>query len=339
MAVAAHNTLSLEWFYNTLSGRFNAKNLGEICKILGVRVTRDRKNRTIYLDQEQYISGVLDRFGITKEKHKPKAVPVADYEHLRPGTEKDEQINSNEYSQAIGSLMYAMILTRPDIAFALGRLSQFMKAPVKHHGHALKNLMRYLKSTSKQKLRFGPRISQDENFCVYTDADWASDKVDRKSISGGVGMFYGGPYSWASKKQSSVSTSSAESEYISQAMYTKQGQWTAQIFRDMLFPKYISSNQKTVQMFGDNQGALALVRNPHLHERSKHIDVCYHFIRDLAEKKRLRIDYIPTAEMVADGMTKPLSRIAYQRFKDQMGLFNESCYYPKAKTTCLEGGC
>src|ERR1700710_235211 len=98
---------------------------------------------------------------------------------------------------------------------------------------------------------------------IYTNADWASNKVDRKSVSGGVGMFYGGPISWASKKQKSVSTSSAESEYVSQAMFTKFGQWAAQVWKDLGVPHYINNNpERTVQMFGDNQGALALVKNP-----------------------------------------------------------------------------
>lgn len=133
-------------------------------------------------------------------------------------------------------------------------------------------------------------------------------------------MYYGGPISWSSKKQNSVATSSAEAEYISQAMYAKQGQWTAQILRDLGMPHVINANGTTVQMYGDNQGALALVKNPHLHERSKHIDICHHFVRDLAEKGRLVIDYIPTSEMIADGLTKPLQRLAFGRFKNQLGL-------------------
>ena len=137
-------------------------------------------------------------------------------------------------------------------------------------------------------------------------------------------MFYGGPYSWASKKQSSVSTSSAESEYISQAMYAKQGQWTAQIFRDISMPECINRNRTTVQMYGDNQGAIALTKNPHLNERSKHIDVSYHFIRDLVEKERLKITYVPTNEMITDGSTKPLGRVAFEKFKRQMGVVSES---------------
>ena len=195
--------------------------------------------------------------------------------------------------------MFAMILTRPDIAFTLGKLSQYMSDPAEHHGHALKGLMRYLKSTVKQKLRYGPGGAH-EHFVVYSDADWAGDKSDRKSVSGSVGMFYG-VISWSSKKQRSVATSSCESEYMALSTCAKQGQWIAQILRDLKLPKYIGENTDTVRMLGDNQGALALMKNPHLHEHSKHIDICYHYIRDLAEKGKVDVEYIPTAEMIADG--------------------------------------
>ena len=215
--------------------------------------------------------------------------------------------------------MYAMIFTRPDIAFVLGKLSQYMSDPAEHHGHALKALMRYLKSTITQRIRYRPGGAYN-HFVVYSDADWASDKSDRKSVSGNVAMFYGGPVSWGSKKQRSVATSSCESEYVASSMCAKQGQWIAQIFRDLGLPKYIGKNPNTVHMLGDNQGALALVKNPHLHERSKHIDICYHFIRDLAEKGKLDIAYVPTADMAADGMTKPLGKVAFERFKWQLGV-------------------
>jgi hypothetical protein len=316
---AAKKQGDLDWFYAKMSERFNTKNLGEISKILGARVTRDRKNRTLEIDQEQYLKSVLDKFGITKETSKPKKVPAIGYEHLRPATSDDERINVTEYQQAIGSLMYAMVFTRPDIAFILGKLSQFMSDPAKHHGYALKTLLRYLKSTIKIRIRYGPGGAH-KHFVLYSDADWANDKADRKSISGSVAMFYGGPISWSSKKQRSVATSSCESEYIALSTCVKQGQWIAQIFRDLNLPKYIGKDPRLVQMLGDNQGAIALTENAHLNDRSKHIDICYHFIRDLAEKEHLRVDYIPTADMVADGMTKPLARVAFEKFKAQLGL-------------------
>ncbi|KAF7567667.1 hypothetical protein PtrM4_142580 [Pyrenophora tritici-repentis] len=284
---AAKEQSQTEWFWKKLSGRFNAKNLGEVHKVLRVRVTRDRKHRTIFLDQEQYLCAVLEKFGMSSKKHKDKKIPSADYTSFRPATDNDTRIDTTEYQQGIGSLMFAMVLTRPDIAFTLGKLSQHMSDPAEHHGYALKNLLR--------------------------------DVVDRKSVSGSTAMFYGGPISWSSKKQRSVATSSCESEYIALSTCCKQGQWIAQVFRDLGFPKYIGKDTNKVQMLGDNQGAIALTKNPHLHERSKHIDVCYHYVRDLAEQGKLDVAYVPTAEMVADGMTKPLQRVAFERFKNQLG--------------------
>ncbi len=215
--------------------------------------------------------------------------------------------------------MFAMVLTRPDIAFVLGKLAQYMSDPSEHHGHALKSLMRYLNSTASQKLRYGPGGAH-KHFVMYSDANWASDKSTRKSVSGSVAIFYGSPISWSSKRQRSVATSSCESEYMALSACVKQGQWIAQVFRDLGYAKFIGKNPSCVQMLGDNQGALALVQNPHLHEWSKHIDICYHFTHDLAEKGRLDVSFIPTIEMAADGMTKPLGRVAFERFKSMLGL-------------------
>jgi hypothetical protein len=106
-----------------LSGKFNAKPLGEISKILSYRVIRNRKSRNIYLDQEQYLEIVLDRFGITKKSHKQRVIPVPDYESLCPVSDTDTRISITEYQQVIGCLMFAIILSRPDIMFVLGKLA------------------------------------------------------------------------------------------------------------------------------------------------------------------------------------------------------------------------
>ena len=118
--------------------------------------------------------------------------------------------------------MYIIIFIRPDIAFILRKLSQFISDPAKHHGHVLKSLFRYLKSTIKIRIRY--RLGGVyKHFIVYSNTDWASDKIDRKSILGSVTMFYSGPITWSSKKQRSIVTSSCESEYIALASCTKQG--------------------------------------------------------------------------------------------------------------------
>ncbi|KAI1001987.1 hypothetical protein K3495_g6216 [Podosphaera aphanis] len=206
------------------------------------------------------------------EKHRKVTTPVVDYNSLRSAPNKDIRIDVKEYQKAIGSLMLAIMLTRPDIAFAMGKLSQFMSDPAEHHGQALKHLMRYLRSIVHQKIRDGPG-GVDTRFLQYTDADWASDVTDRKSVSGSVAMFYGGPICWSRKKQRSVATSSGKSEYIAMASSRKLGPWVAQIFRDLKLTKDIRECSNMVQMKGDNQGAIALAKNPHLHEHSKRNDL------------------------------------------------------------------
>jgi len=315
---AAQTKANITWFGSILSKRFRTKDLGEIKKVLGIRVTRNRKERTLYIDQEQYLETVLNRFGFPQEKHRAKSVPATGYDKLGPALPTDKRIEATPYQQGIGSIMYAMVHTRPDIAFVLGKMAQALSDPAEHHGQALKEMSRYLRSTISQKIRYGPGPQRD--LAVYSDADWAGQKSDRKSTSGGVAMLYGGPISWGSKVQRSVATSSTESEYIAMSSIVKQSQWIAQVLRDMGYSRYIGPNPLTVDIRGDNQGALALVKNPHLHERSKHIDICYHHIRDLEERKRIAVTYIPTSEMVADGFTKPLGKTLFERFKSQLGL-------------------
>jgi hypothetical protein len=309
-----------DWVHSKLSQRFTTKNLGQATKLLGIRITRNRKTREIFLDQEQYLLGVLRKFGMEAVKYRRRGTPMRDYENLMPTQLKEERHDANEYQQVIGSLMYAMVHTRPDIAFALGKLSQHMQDPSERHWTYLKALMRYVRSSLCLRLRFGRGRNPD--LAVYTDADWAGQKSDRKSTSGGVAMLYGGPVCWLSKVQRSVATSSTESEYIAQSTNAKTTQWLAQILRDIGCLELIGEDGKTVQMLADNQGAIALAKNPHLHERSRHIDICHHYIRDLVQRGRVKIKYIPTAEMVADGFTKPLERTAFEKFKDQLGMLS-----------------
>ncbi|KHJ33283.1 putative effector [Erysiphe necator] len=171
-----------------MSKCFNT-NLGEMKMFLGMRITRDRKNQTLWLDQQQYFERVLTKFGIPNAKHRPVSISLDGYVNLTPASEDEERIDPTEYSMIVGSLMFALIYTRPDIAFAPGRLSQYMKSPTKKHGYALKKLMRYLRYTVDYRLRFSSK--ETVTLVAYSDTDWATDKADRKSISGGLGMLCG----------------------------------------------------------------------------------------------------------------------------------------------------
>jgi hypothetical protein len=347
IAAAAKDNADLVWFFDNFRQRFNTKDLGEISKILGMRITRNRRTRELFIDQEEYLEKILPRLGLPVESSstvKPRPTPVSGkYEKLEPARENEERADKTQYQKAIGSIMYAMVYSRPDIAFHIGQLSQQLRDPAKKHESAVKEIGRYLRFTIKQKIRFGPsgnklgptkeaclKIYDPDMLALYSDADWANMK-DRKSISGHVAMLFNGPVAYGSKKQRAVSTSSCESEYIGMSTCCKQGQWIAQVLRDMGFPEYVGTDPRTVEMRADNQGAIALVKNAHLHERSKHIDISYHHIRDLEERKKIKITYVPTTDMVADGFTKPLERVAFEKFKSMLGLVDDSAKYWKQR--------
>ena len=214
--------------------------------------------------------------------------------------------------------MYAAINTRPDIAFAVGKLSQYVVDPARHHEQAMKYLMRYLRSTIKHRLTY--KASGSNQIIGYADGDYAKDRQDRKSTMGTIFLLGGGPISWSSRKQRSVSTSITEAEYMAVSSGAKQALWLSQLLRDMGFPECVGSSPWTMQLFGDNTGSLDLVKNPCLHERSKHIDVAHHFVRDLQRRGRLQVTYIPSEDMIADGLTKPLPTRDFEAFVKQMGM-------------------
>src|SRR5258708_21017846 len=183
---ATTDKASADWVYSELSKRFTIKNLGPVTKLLGIRITRDRRTRELWLDQEQYLVQVLKKFGMATAKYKKTGTPMRPSENLRPRQSYEERHAANEYQQAFGTLMHAMLHTRPDLAFALGKLSQYMQDPSELHWTYLKALLRYVRSSIDLRLRYGPRIDSTESthdrtkpkLTVYTDADWAGQKSD-----------------------------------------------------------------------------------------------------------------------------------------------------------------
>ena len=300
-------------------------------KVLGIRVTRDRKNRILRMDQTHYLKDVMERTHMSADKHRPTEIPMNGYDSLRPAGKDDKRIDQREYQQIVRSLMYAAIHTRPDIAFALGRLSQYLSDPAAHHGHALKTLLRYVRSTIDIGILYGAGGNHGQGLIGYSDSDYAADRLERKSILGYVYMLGGGPISWMSRKQKSVATSTTEAEYMALSTCAKEGLWLVQLMKDIGFEKYFSHNvnirenlkhqaDSPMRLKGDNQAAIQLAKDAHIHDRSKHIDVAYHHIRDLHKRNRIQVEYIPSGEMIADGLTKPLNKPIFNLFIGQLGL-------------------
>ena len=215
------------------------------------------------------------------------------------------------YHEAVGSLMYASLGTRLDIAFAVQTVSRFSTNPGVAHWEAVKRIFRYLKGTHELWLSYGEREVDLEG---YADAD-ESMMEDRKAISGYVFIINGGAISWSAKRQEIVSLSTTESEYIAATYAAKEALW----LRSLIFQVFGKTLPPTT-LFSDNQSAIALTKEHQYHARTKHIDIRFHFIRYIIEEGKIHLIYCPTEDMVANIFTKALPSPKVKHFASALGL-------------------
>ncbi|KAG9449468.1 hypothetical protein H6P81_009433 [Aristolochia fimbriata] len=215
------------------------------------------------------------------------------------------------YSSAVGSLMYAMVCTRPDIAFVVGVVSRFLANLSKEHWAAVKWILRYLKKTSRLCLCFGGSKPILEGF---TNADWAGDLDGRKSTSGYLFTFAGGAISWQSKLQKCIALSTTEAEYIAATEASKEMLWLKRLMGEIGF------KQKMYAIYCDSQSALGLSKNATFHSRTKHIDLRYHWIRDVLENDLLSLEKIHTNKNPSDMMTKVVTKEKHELCTDLAGM-------------------
>ncbi|CAA0827117.1 cysteine-rich RLK (RECEPTOR-like protein kinase) 8 [Striga hermonthica] len=209
--------------------------------------------------------------------------------------EEKEAMVDVPYSSAVGSLMYAMVCTRPDIAHAVGIVSRYLFNPGKDHWEAVKWILKYLKGSANKSLSFGKGNPFLEG---YTDADMAGDLDSRKSISGFVFTLAGGAVSWQSKLQKFVALSTTEAEYIAMTEADKEMLWLKR------FLQQLGMKQEWYDIHCGSQSALDLSKNAMYHSRTKHIDVRYHWLRQAVEEQQFKLEKIHTDENLADMMTK-----------------------------------
>lgn len=206
------------------------------------------------------------------------------------------------FRSLIGALHY-LTFTRPDIAFSVSKLSQFLHRSTLVHLVAAKRILRYLLGSLSAGILF-KRSSAD--FCklhAFSDSDWAGDSVDRRSTSGFVLFLGPNPISWSAKKQKTVSRSSTEAEYRAMAATAAELFWVRQLLRDLRI--YVS---QPPSLCCDNSSALQLAKNPVFHGRTKHVEIDFHFVREKVVTKDILLHYVPTQHQLADLFTKPLPR-------------------------------
>ncbi|THH04747.1 hypothetical protein EW146_g10096 [Bondarzewia mesenterica] len=289
MVLASTSLADLEEVKNLFKKSFNITDLGDINWILGIHVERDRTKRSISLSQERYVEEVLSRFG-QQDAH-PMVTPMLANQRL-VRTEKPE-VDIRTYQRILGSVMWAMLGTRPDLAFTIGSLSQFSSAPTEEALHALMRMLRYLCRTSDTRLVY--RGTQKEELTGFVDADWAGNVNDRRSISGFVFKVADGAISWSSKKQGSTALSSTKAEYVAGTHAAKELVWLWALFAEISLPC-----KGPTTLFMDNQSAMAIAENPVYHARTKHIGARHHFLRERVEDGELELKYLPTGDQMAD---------------------------------------
>ena len=305
MLIVGQDAERISTLKKDLSKSFDMKDLGPAKQILGMEIARDRKAGKLWLSQEKYIERVLERFNM---KHaKPVSTPLASHFKLSkrvcPTTEKEKaSMSSIPYSSAVGSLMYAMVCTRPDIAHSVGLVSRYLSNPGKAHWDAVKWIFRYLRGTSKLCLCYGGGKPILEGF---TDADMAGDVDSRKSTSGYVFTFSRGAISWQSKLQKCVALSTTEAEYIAAVEASKEMLWLKRFLREL------GLEQGEYVVLCDSQSAIDLSKNSMYHARTKHIDVRYHWLRNVIEEKMMKLKKVHTNKNGADMLTKvvPASKL------------------------------
>jgi hypothetical protein len=324
-----------------LSERFDMTDLGPCSYYLGMSIRRDRRKRAIYVSQEAYIDKVLESFDMT-QCHSMK-IPMDAHERLRAPPEGYMATKQQRhwYASAIGSLMYAMLCTRPDIAYAVSACSRYLANPDVQHVTAVKNVMRYLKGTKHFELVFdGSKI----DLCGFSDSDWGGCTDTSRSTGGYLFNLGSGPVSWSSKRQPTTALSSVEAEYYAETQAAKEAIYLRGLLSELGYAKGGSTatsintgdkrkssdtqadkHQAPVTINCDNQGAIALAKNPQFHARAKHIRIQWHFVRECVQRGDINLTYVRTGDQLADILTKPLPTPQFAALREAIGIRDPAC--------------
>jgi hypothetical protein len=222
------------------------------------------------------------------------------------------KIDSTYYKQMVGSLVY-MTATRPDLMYVVSLISRFMESPTEIHHQAIKKIMCYLKGIVSYGLFY--KKSERNELVGFSVSDYAGDLDDRKSTYGYVFLLSGAAVSWSSKKQLVVTLSTTEVEFIAAASCACQGIWLRRILDEVKYKQ-----QGPTMLFCDNNSTIKLSKNSVLHGRSKHIDVRFHFLRDLTKEGVVELCYCKSDEQIADILTKPLKADSFMKLRALLGM-------------------
>ena len=307
---------------HSLTQKYRMSDLGSVKQFLGIELKQIQSSGIRYwtISQHRFIATILSRFGISSCHG--VATPLDKGKLLvKAAPEFTSTLTSQkEYQTLIGSLMYLMMGTRPDLAYTVSTLSKFSSNPTAEHFCAAKRVLRYLQSTSALSLAF--TMHNESPLQGYSDSDWAGDRDDSKSTSGYLFSLCGAAICWKSRKQKLITLSSTEAEYIALMEAAKEASWLRNLFLEICSRLNIKKfpAQKSIPVHADNQASIHLAKVPRFHERTKHIGIRYHYVRTAIEAGYINLSYIPTTDNPADILTKALPRTLHERHVSQLGL-------------------
>lgn len=300
---------------------FRVRDMGNASLILSINITRDRDNRRITLDQEHYVTSLMEKYDIYEHDAKRVSTPASSHESLLPKDFKviEAEANINQFQSLLGELNWLVRGTRPQNCYTTNRLAQSATSPTERHMVAAMRLLKYSCNTKSQRLTYKAENS-GKNLTRplpigYSDADFAGHP-SRKSTTGSLWMFAGSPITWASKLQRTVSTSTTEAEYLALLYNAKEAIWIAELLHQIGYTNKV----ECLNIYCDNKAAIELTKNPVFHARTKHVDVAAHFVRELVEDNRITVSYVNTKLQLADCLTKCLGKQQYQQLCSLMNL-------------------
>jgi hypothetical protein len=297
----------LSEFKREMMQRYEMSDLGLLHHFLGMGILQT--DQGVFIHQGKYAKSLLSKFGL--DDCKPVSIPLATGEKLKK-VDESELADEGLYRRIVGSLLY-LTATRPDLMYAASLLSRFMTGPTKIHMGAEKRILRYMQGT----LSYGIEYVRDQSVTLigFCDADWAGSEDDNKSTSGYAFSFGIGVFSWSSMKQNTIALSTAEAEYVSASEATAQAIWLRFVLDDLG-----EMQAEVTPLFCDNMSAISMARNPIFHQRTRHINRKYHFIREALQEGVINIQFCRSEEQLVDIFTKALPKDRFKHQKLKLGV-------------------
>ncbi|KAL0557194.1 hypothetical protein IC582_005712 [Cucumis melo] len=292
-----------------MGDEFEIKDLENLKYFLGMKVARSKEG--ISVSQRKYTLDLLTETGMLGCR--PADTPIEF--NCKLGNSDDQvPVDKEQYQRIVGKLIY-LSHTRPDISFAVSVASQFMQAPYEKHMEAVNRILRYLKNTLGKGLMF--RKTNRKTIKAYTDSDWAGSVIDRKSTSDYCTFVWGNLVTWRSKKQSVVARSSAEAEYRAMSLGICEKIWLQKVLSDLH-----QECETPLKLFCDNKAAISIANNPVQYDRTKHVEIDRHFIKERLDSGNICIPYIPSSQQIADVLTKGHLRPHFDLCVSKLGLID-----------------